>query len=251
MRALVPIDTLAEDVCLIDLGDTTLKYHMAVMKWMADAYRDMTLYMSDSVSIKTESMPADYVINMPCDFVEPTKVALKKDDRMVVLWRNYHSLNDSQHPTRHTSDLKYIQQVIRGEIIPDNLIPFYNYRGTNVLEGYSVGVNPSGWYDFNRTEGTITLGSFWPMDSEVVVEYKSDGISNGLELAPSEWAVALKEYAKWQYWRRKKDRAAAYDHKTEYGVEWFKIKDMYVNQPLDYMSRLFQNTPRQTINNLM
>ncbi len=251
MRSLTPIHDIAESVCVNNIGDSTKKYMVFVLESMADCYREMHLFMSDSFSVRTEVMPVGRVIDMPADFIEPTKVGIKIGDCILVLWRDYGSLGKQNHPVYGVSDLEYMQGVINGSIIPDSVIPFYNYNGTNILDGFTTGINPAGFYEFNRSTGTISVGSLWPSDSEIIVEYKSDGVSDGLSLVPTEWITALKEYALWKYWTRFRDRIQARTHKDEYLTQYYMVKDMYVNQPVDYQVRVFQNTPRQTINGLI
>lgn len=249
MRSLTPIQDIAESVCVHNLGDSTKKYFAFVLEQMADGFREMHLFMSDSFSVKTEVMPVGRVVDMPNDFIEPTKVGIKIKDRIAVLWRDYGSLNKRSHPNGNPSGFDGLWEVISGQLSPD--CSFYNYRGVNVLDGYTVGIDTSGFYLFNRENGTIEVGSYWPSDAEVVVEYKSDGVSNGLKLVPTEWVTAMKEYALWKYWTKMRDRVQANVHKGEYLTQYYMIKNMYVQQPIDYQARIFQNTPRQTINNLL
>lgn len=251
MRSLTPIYDIAESVAVVNLGDSTKKYMVLLLEAMSDCYREMHLFMSDTFAVKTEIMPASRVVEMPEDFIEPTKVAIKIGDRVAVLWRDYGSFGKQNHPNPNMTDLDYLQGIINGSIIPNEIIPFYNYMGTNILDGFTTGIDPSGFYTFDRNTGTIQLGSLWPDTAEVVVEYKSDGVSGGLILVPTEWMTALKEYAMWKYWTKMRDRVQANIHKNEYLTQYYMVKEMYVQQPIDYQSRVFQNTPRQTINNLL
>lgn len=251
MRSLTPIQDIAASVCVNDLGDSTRKYMVFVLDHMSDCFREMHLFMSDTFSVKTEVMPVGLVVDMPDDFIEPTKVGIKIDDKIYVLWRDYGSLDARNHPAGGPGVIGDPLSILDYQTPSGSIVPFYNYCGTNVLQGQTVGVNPSGFYTFDRGTGTIHVGSKWPADSEVVVEYKSDGVSDGLSLVPTEWTVALKEYAQWKYWMRKRDRVQANTHRELYLVQYYMIKQMYVQQPIDYQARIFQNTPRQTINNLM
>lgn len=250
-RALVPVSVIAQDACE-EIGDSTEKYHLFMMKVIAEQYKFMNLHLYDALSIKTDILPYGNVIDCPCDFVYETKVGVKVGDRVAVLWRNYDNLNRNQHPTKTDGDyLKYIRGIITGSLVPDDIVPFYNWGGTNVLDGYGIGVDPKGFYRLDRATGTIEIGSFWPKDAEFVLEYKSDGISDGLELAPSEWAESLKFYALHRYYMRKQNLAMSREYEGKYLTQYYSVKDIYLSKPVDYYARIFQNTPRQTINNLM
>lgn len=251
MRSLTPIKDIAESVCINNIGDSTLKYLVFILEAMSDGFREMHIFMSDTFSIETVAFAPNIVIDMPANFIEPTKVGVKVGDKLYVLWRNYHSLDARNHPSGGAGVKGDPLDILDYQTPPNSVVPFYNYCGTNVLYGHTVGISPHGWYNFNRESGTIEIGSKWPQDSQVVVEFKSDGVSNGLKLVPTEWVTALKEYSLWRYWLRKKDFASARAHEQYYLTQYYMIKDMYVSQPLDYMARIFQNTPRQTINNLL
>lgn len=250
MRSLVSIQDVAESVCVNDLGDSTLKYMVFILDKMSQGYREMSIFMSDTFSVITQSFAPDMIVNMPNDFIEPTKVGVKVGDKLYVLWRDYGSLNSDSHPVSPIGFNDDPLSILDYSTPPDSLVPFYNYCGTNVLYGHTVGINPSGFYNFNRNNGTIEIGSKWPAGSEVVVEYKSDGVSGGLTLIPTEWETALSEYSLWKYWRKKRDLSLAREHRAEYLTQYYMVKEMYVDQPIDYLTRIFQNTPRQTINNL-
>lgn len=254
-KALVPVSTIATDVCIHEIGDSTEKYHMAITKWMADAFKEMHLFMSPIISIKTVCFPCEHSIKMRRDFVYETKVGIRKickegrkPNPIAVLWRDYDALNSASSP--RSSDREVIWSIIDGTIIPDETMSFYNYNGTNVLEGYGTGVNPKGFYTLNEEEGVIHIGSMVPPGCEIVVEYKSDGLSSGFDLVPTEMVRALKDYALWKFYYRKNDRRYR-QSQDDYYTQYYMVKDLYTFRPIDYMGRIFQNTPRQTINDLM
>lgn len=254
-RALVPVSEIASDICIHEIGDSTEKYHMAVMKWMAAGFKEMHLFMSPIISVKTVVMPFDNSVNMPCDFVYETKVGVRRvsdkpgrPNPIAVLWRNYHNLKNTNN--FQSGNVNTIDGIINGSIVPDETFGFYNYNGVNVLDGYGVGIDPKGFYDLDAANGVINVGSLWPSDTEIVVEYKCDGISNGFELIPTEMVQAVKDYALWKYYFRKNDRRY-YQSKDDYLTQYYMCKNLYSHRPYDYLARIFQNTPRQTINDLM
>lgn len=257
MRSLVPVDTIATDICIDELGDSTEKYNVYITKKLAEGFKEMHLFMSPIVNVKTVVMPVDHVVDMPCDFVYETKVGVrlasdkpKNDNPIALLWRNYHQLGSQSVPGSHSESEAYLDSIINGTIRPEEMATFYNYNGVNVLDGYGTGVNPQGFYDLDQNKGSISVGSMWPSNSEIVIEYKTDGISNGFELVPTEMVTALTNYALWKFYLKKKDSRYA-EYKNDYLTQYYMIKDLYTFRSIDYLSLIMQNTPRQTINDLL
>lgn len=109
-----------------------------------------------------------------------------------------------------------------------------NYLGE--LYGYGRGVYAPGYYNIDKKSGEIFIGSMVPKDAEVVIEYKSDGISSGLKLIPTECEQALTHWAKARFFEDRRDLAMASWHEQRYESHYNKLKRLYNFQETLYAS---------------
>lgn len=195
-RSLVPLDIIATEICR-EIGDSTYKHKFLIMVYLMDAYRELNMMLPDSFDVRTEVLDWARQMECPCDFVFETKVGLKVGDNIVVL----HISDERIEPKRmnDTEVRDWMQRVCNGEW-EGNPYYFYNsyYNGGYLGELYGVGrcVMNGGLYSIDRKTGTITVGGNVPKGAQLVLEYKSDGTSDGMKLVPSEWKLALKFFAK-------------------------------------------------------
>ncbi len=225
MRSLTPIRVIASDICA-DLGDSTNRHHFRIMRKLMAGYRDLHLYVDQDFSVKTAVLEVDNVINMPCDFVYETKVGIVKDGKIAVM-----SL-DKELRKRKLSDTEReneLNDIWCGNGIWD-AYTFYNcFRNGDWLgELYGFGgvYNTNGFYNINRQAGEIYIGSLMPEDAQIIVEYKSDGTSEGLELVPTELVMALTYYAKSEFYADTNPTLSA-QNRQYYEREYNKTKRLY------------------------
>lgn len=199
MRALIPLDVIANDVCH-SLRDTNFKHKFAIVRYLLDCYRDFVMYQDFDLSIKSEILSYGNSIQLPKDFVYETKVGVRTPHggiAILTLDRNkmHQKMNDTEcrEYIKEQSTIDYGPQFI-----------FYNtfrngaYLGE--MYGYGRGVANRGTYNIDRKNGIIHLGSNIPRDCEIIIEYQSDGISDGLKLVPVEIKKMMEYYAKSEHY---------------------------------------------------
>lgn len=195
-KSLVPIETIADDIC-VDLRDSTSRYKFSIMRKLMEGYRELHIYVDQEFCVKTAILAVDNVVSMPKDFVMETKVGVLKNGVLAVMTLDTNIRRETltQEQTEQT-----LNTIWNGGCWGEQYT-FYNCHG-GVGEMYGMGgvVNCNGYYNIDRKKGEILIGSLMPVDAEIVVEYKSDGISDGLTLVPIEQWRCLKFYAKWQYY---------------------------------------------------
>lgn len=235
-KALVSLDTIALDIAA-DLGDSTGKYRFTLLRKLLEGYREFHLYVDQDFSVKTAVLEYDNTVNLPSDFVYETKVGILYQGYLAVLTldKNVQKQRLSQEESE-----SQLNNIWCGNYGWDIGYPFYNcYRGSEFLGelyGLGRGVPNAGFYNLDRKDGVIYIGSLVPEGAEVVVEYKSDGISEGLKLVPTEIVMALKYYAKSEFYADKNPNQSQIN-RSYYEREYNKVKRLYNFRSALYMSQ--------------
>jgi len=233
--SLIPIDRIAENICA-GMGDSTGKYKFTVSRHLLSGYRQLNLFVGQDFNVKTEVLEYDNAISLPCDFIYETKVGIRYKGNIAILSldKNVGSqkLNDSKTE-------QYLNSIWDGGFIGDAYTFYnYNYRSQNLgeLYGYGRGVINSGCYNINKKDGCIYIGSLIPEGAEVVLEYKSDGISDGLKLVPSEMEMCLSYWAKARFYEERKDYTSARWNEEKYLEHYYQVKRLYNFKNALYMA---------------
>lgn len=233
--ALKSIGVIASDLSS-GIGDSTNRFKFTFLRHLLSGYRELNLYIGQDTEIKTQVLEYDNVIKLPCDYVYETKVGLLYNGYLAVL-----SL-DKNIRKQTLSQMQSQQQVtdIFAGVFAGEVYPFYNcFRGGDFLGemyGYGRGVHCSGYYNIDRHAGELYIGSLVPEGAEIVLEYKSDGISDGLKLVPTEMEMCLSYWAKARFYEERKDFQAAQYNQTRYEKSYDKVKRLYNFKSALYMS---------------
>lgn len=225
-KALVSIKTIASNISS-GMGDSTGKYEFTLGRHLLSGWREMNIYLNQEFNVKTAILEYDNVISMPCDFIMETKVGILKNNHLAVL-----SLDRNVRPQKltQTQYQKQVDSIFCGNFVGE-MYPFYNcFRGGNFLGemyGFGRGVHSPGFYNIDKKTGEIMIGSLVPQDAEVVIEYKSDGISEGLKLIPSECELTLSYWAKARFYEEREKLTMAEWNNREYEKHYNKLKRLY------------------------
>lgn len=240
-----PVTILASDICE-DLGDSAEDYHLYIMKKILQGYKRLHIYVDNEISVKSEIIPIGNSVSLPCDFVYETKIGVLKDGVLCTL-RLDRKYRPGISGLSHSQTRDHIGRVLCGQLDPGQFFPFYNcYRGGNFLgELYGLGIGYDTRGIYNISNGQIDIGSLFPEDSELVLEYKSDGISEGLELIPTEMEDALRYWAKREFYADKNLQQAAYNDGKWEG-EYYRIKKLYSKKPAHFYADLMKERARPT-----
>lgn len=225
-KSLISIDLIGFDLCS-DIGDSVYRHKAKFNRHLISGYRELQTFIGNSFAVKTAVLKYDNSIELPCDFIYETKVGIKKNGHIAIL-----TLDNSveKHKLGDTETTNYLNDIWTNGYGGYEGYWFYNgYRGGAFIgELYGAGrcVLNNGTYSIDRQDGVIHIGSHIPEDAEVVIEYKSDGITNGLELVPIEMTECLKMYAKWMFYFDRDPRlaqTAEYQYKRLYN----KLQRLY------------------------
>lgn len=201
-KAMVPIGVIADLVCQ-EIGDNTGNRKMQVMQYIALGYQQMHLLINQDYSIKSEIIPIDSELQfeLPCDFIYETKIGIKRGMNVWTLKLNT-DLEKSSSQDSDTNTLNQMNAILNNPIDESYDCYFYNvFENGNYCHG-SLGAHGRGICGasyYNIVNGVLNISPFIvPKDgaTELIIEYKSDGLSAGLELVPAEAFLALRYYAK-------------------------------------------------------
>lgn len=234
-KALVPIDVIASNCCS-GIGDSVNRYKFTFLRHLLSGWRELNLYVGQDTEIKTQVLEVDNVVTLPCDFVYETKIGLLYNGHLATL-----SLDKSIGKTSlsQIQSEQTLSEIFQG-VYAGDIYPFYNcFRGGNYLGemyGCGRGVHSSGYYNIDRSKGEIYIGSLVPEGAEIVVEYKSDGISDGLKLIPTEMEMTLSYWAKARFYEDRGDLKLAGYNQDKYEKSYNKVKRLYNFRSALYMS---------------
>ena len=231
-KALIPLDVIASDICG-DIQDPKRKF--AITRHLLAAYRKLNMFISPSFDVKTAVLSFDNAIELPCDFIFETKVGVLHNGHLAVLTLDkdlgYKKLSD-------TETTGYLNDIWSGNYSGEGFY-FYNaFRGGDFLGemyGMGRGVRNNGTYNIDKKEGVVYIGSQIPEDAEIVIEYKSDGMSDGLKLVPIEMKECLEFYAKWKFYADR-NITQSQINKSNYQEEYFQLKRLYNFRTALYMA---------------
>lgn len=234
MASLIPIDVIANNIT--SGKDIAPRYKFTIMRHLLSGWRELNLFVNQEFEVKTQILEFDNAISLPCDYVYETKVGILMNGRIAVLSLDKsiqkEKLNQSQSEER-------VNSIFCGEYMGE-AYPFYNcFRNGNFLGemyGWGRGVYAPGYYNIDKKAGEIYIGSLVPKGAEIVLEYKSDGISEGLKLVPSEAEMCLSYWAKARFWEENGDLGKAIYNNNEYDKHYFRLKRLYNFQSALYMS---------------
>lgn len=224
---LVPIDIIARNIAS-GMGDSTGKFIFPITRHLLSGYREMNLFVGKDFNVKTAILEHDNVVCLPKDFVYETKVGVLYKGHLAVLSL---SKDVKRRKISQSEAEKELNDIWEGEYGLNLGYTFYNcFRGGNSLGemyGYGRGVTANGFYSIDKKNGEIYIGSLIPKEAEIVVEYKSDGISDGLKLVPTEMEMCLSYYAKARFYEERRDFQAASWNEERFRQQRYKIKTLY------------------------
>lgn len=244
-KALVSIKTIASNLSA-GMGDSTGKYEFTLGRHLLSGWRELNLFLNQEFSVKTAVLEFDNTVCLPDDFVYETKVGILRNGHLAVL-----SLDKSvqKEKLNQSQSQKRVNDIFCGEYSGD-MYPFYNvFRNGNFLGemyGWGRGVHTNGYYNIDKKTGEIQIGSLVPEDAEIVIEYKSDGISDGLKLVPSECEMCLSYWAKARFYEEKGNLNLAMYNNAEYERHYNKLKRLYNFQSALYASAELNRSFSQT-----
>lgn len=246
-KSLISMLEIADVICE-DVGDVTKRFRPSILRHIATCYRKLQMFVSSDTNIVTGIFPISNVIELPKDFIYETKVGVKHGEKVVLLDRNWDDTGSNLLNVTQTGARNYIDSIMHHGSYQDCCTPMYNSKG-EILYAYGPGIKCEGLYSLDRKNGRIELGSEFPNGCEIVVEYVSDGISQGEKMVPIELYDCLYNYGSWKFFFQRGDsrwRQSAQDYDESY----YQAEVLYKFVPINYIVKLF-NQEMHTIDDRM
>lgn len=239
-RALVPLETIADDICA-DIMDSTSRYKFSILRKLMAGYREINLYLDPSFCVQTAVLSLDNVISLPPNCVYVTKVGIRRNG--IIAMMSLDSSIQKQSLTQEQTE-QQLNSIWNGEFAGDEYC-FYNFPqgggSLGELYGYGGNVNLNGYYNIDIGKGEIYIGSLIPEDAELVIEFKSAEGADGFTLVPIQYWNCLKYYGLSEWYAGKNLGLAQYNRQA-YEREYNK------NQRLNnYRSALFMANFAQSL----
>jgi hypothetical protein len=247
---MVPISVIATDIC-DNFGDSDRKFFGEHLKNIINHYKTLHIFLMNEISVKSQIMPLSNIMDLPCDFVKETKIGVINANGRIATMTVDRSLRIPPVASS-TADVDRALEDILTDSASAVFFPFYNTFGIGggfigELYGYACSLNTLGYFNIDRKERTIAVASTLPSDMELIIEYKSDGVSDGLQLVPTEIVNLITYKCKSIFCLDKKDqRHVTYENQFE--VEYKQIKKLYYAKKIDHyaqvMAQYNQSAPK-------
>lgn len=245
-KSLESVSQIASDFCA-DIGDSTERHHLRYQSKLLKAFKKLNLYVSPCTEVEGQIFPVNGEVQfeLPCNFVYETKVGLLKNNILVTLdlKRDLRLTNKKSTDTQIQTDLNCFWD---GSLSPAEFYPFYNLQrcGNYVGEmyGFGCGYHSHQWY--NIKDGVLEIGSMIPDDVEIVIEYKSNGLSKeGFKLVPTEIVPYLEKEANKEWYEHSNPSLSA-DFERKAKEEYYRVKRLYNYRDPEYLAWLFKSEDR-------
>lgn len=238
---MVPMSVIATDICQ-NFGDTTRKYFGDHLVNLINAFKDLHIFLRNEVAVKSVILPLDGIIELPCNFIRETKVGVINDQGRIAVMSVDRKLRIPVPIITNTQVEDLVTDIFNEEIgSPD--LPFYNCplgTGFGELYGNAKSINTLGYFNVNRTDNVLLVSPSIPSGvTNIVMEYITDGVSDGIKLVPSELVNCLTNKAKAMFCLDKSDpRSTTYDN--NHMLQFKQVKRMYLAKPIDFYAEIFK-----------
>ena len=199
---LVSLDYIIRNI-LVSLEESSLIRYQTYLQYVIRGFREWNLNGASSPKIAHLEMLPNKAVNLPSDYVKYVKIGLCINGRVVTL-----GLDESLCLNENFNECgDPIELAIANIDNPDYGFftygyPFLShYHNNQFVEGYfglGGGFNSRGYYRVNPEKNQIQFTSVIP-NSEIVLEYISDGIStDGSTIVPIECVEYLIAFVHWK-----------------------------------------------------
>ena len=177
------------------LKDYSMRHYSFLEQIIIEGYTDLNLWHMDNIEVVYLRMSDQKDVDLPCDFVDWSKIGIPINGKLRVLTRNENILLPRKFSdgadVGNTDDAN---EAVGGLYFTDH---FRNGQFVAGLYGLPGGIDQA-YYDIDRENRKIIFSGNVPR-AEIVLEYISSGIDlAGGTIIPREAVPALRQYAIWQ-----------------------------------------------------
>lgn len=210
---LVTLDYIVRNV-IVSLEESSLRRYQTYLAYVIRGFRELNINGYSVPKIKHFSMLPNKAINLPSDYVKYVKIGICVNGRVVTLGVDDSlCLNENYNECGDPLDIAIAN--VNNETYPFFFYgyPFLShYQNNQYVDGYfgmGGGFNSRGYYRVNAEKNQIQFASIVP-DSEIVVEYISDGLNpDGTAAVPVAATEYLINFCHWKRVEAKRDSTEA------------------------------------------
>lgn len=239
---MVPVSVIATNICQ-NFGDTTRKFFGEHMTNIIEVYKFLSMFLIEDVNVQTVILSPDNLGALPCDFIRETKIGVINPLGRIAVMSLDANLRVPPKVTTDTQVQNALNTVWNGTC-KNEFFTFYNTWDTNKNYigqrlGFACALNPRGYFKPDRKNGVIIINETVADGNNIIMEYISDGISNGLRLVPSELVSCITNGAKARFCLDKNDNRAS-SFQIIHENDFRNARDLYVTKPINMYAELMR-----------
>lgn len=233
MAALISLDTLVRDFCVVVHGDMNQEQYVRVARAMRIVLEEIHLHAIPYIQSREFTISDSLTVALPADCVKPTQVGVMNSSGNIEslgqdlrIRRTY--LNNIDNPVS-CDNPDYDQELSNPSAPAAESLIFFNFANRDGFVGELYGLRArqhvNGTWRWNQAEGVIEFGSgeaIWSGNT-VIVEYKSDFGEDIHKMIPKQWQQAI-NYRTLQMLTASSNPRASQAHFQQFKTEYFTVK---------------------------
>lgn len=231
-RGVVTLDSIVRSA-IMDIGDSMARYEQ-FKHWAIEGYRDFHFDMAKSVKTVKLSLTPWKAVELPTDYVDWAMIGVVVDNEIRVFT---HDDRISLYHPDEDEDGEPDERVTTTPPTVQESVPYWFWSNRNTqgedsgqLYGLTVKDNGVGYFRFNSERREIQFSPAVDGDTDIYLEYISDGFNPTEQTMVNIYAAKLiKLYIHWM-----RHEFA----KSSNGMEKERAKDMYVKELYKVQGRM-------------
>lgn len=186
--AIVNLDYVVSNV-QNELNDYSMAQYKRLLQLAIDGLRQLRIYHAGSLQVAYLQVNSAGIVAFPKDYIDYSKIGVYVHGQVVTL-----TINDNMalnRAKRCSEDIRVMEKDTSGAIVSGLSDGYYftpHFRGTQYigsLYGLGGGINQA-YYRVDKAARQIQFNGYIPNSKEIVLEYKSTGISAGTIISAEE-----------------------------------------------------------------
>lgn len=240
--AYIKLDTIVKQLCR-RTGEPEYRNYDDILEHVVSGFRQLNLLSLPVVSKKALSINNYNALDWPTDCVSPIAVGQARNGRTVFLSIDDSICQKNMECESITEAEKQIEAMFYGPVASYEA---YNFGEVGEMYGYGCGYNHLGYVTHDKQKRQSYIKGRYEDGDEFVFIYKSDGVSCGFDMIPSEAEMCIKSFALREYYLIKNPGLSAGQH-LRYKEEFTALKKfntaMSKDEWLDTLMQLYNPTP--------
>lgn len=195
--AFIKLDTIVKQLCR-RTGEPEYRNYDDILEHVVSACRQLNLLNMTTISYEVVTLNNCNAIDWPLDCVKPLIIGQVRNNRMAIL-----SVDEGIMPG-HLNQCNTISEAENhiNEIFSGNCEQYQEFSiGDNWgIRGYGCGFNNVGYVNHDKKARQSYIKGRYESGDEFVMVFKSDGVSNGMSMIPSETEMCVKSFALREYY---------------------------------------------------